>query len=75
MDVGLTASSIARVSADAFAEKLLDLRYERVPGRQMEAVEGVIGRLETSRQGTGVVALRRWDLLVLDLRGPERVDG
>lgn len=75
MDVSLTAASIARVPADAFAEILLDFRYERVSGRQVEAVEGVVGRLETSRQGTGVEGLRGRDFLVLDLRGPELVDG
>ena len=67
MDVSLTAASIARVSADAFAEIFLDFRYERVSGRQVEAVEGVVRRLETSRQGTRVEGLRGWDFLILDL--------
>lgn len=67
MDVSLTAASIARVSADAFAEILLDFRYERVSGRQVEAVEGVVRRLETSRQGTRVEGLGGWDFLILDL--------
>lgn len=75
MNVSLTAASIARVAADAFAEILLDFRYERVSGRQFEAVEGVIGRLETSRQGARVEGLRGRDFLVFDLRGPELIDG
>lgn len=75
MDISLAAASIARVSADAFAEILLDLRHERVSGRQVEAVEGVVRRLETSRQGARVEGLRGRDLLVLDLRGPESIDG
>ena len=73
-DIRLVAAPIARVSADAFAKILLDLRCERVLGRQVEAVERVIRRLETSGQGTGVEGLRRGDLLVLDLGCPEAVD-
>lgn len=73
-DVGLVAAAIARVSADAFAEILLDLGEERVSGRHIETVEGVIRRLETPRQRTGVVALGCGDLLVLDLGRPERID-
>ena len=62
------------MSADAFAEILLHLRYERVFGWQIETVEGVIGRLETSGQGTGVESLRRGDFLICDFGGPEGVD-
>lgn len=75
MDISLAAASIARVSADAFAEILLDFRYERVPGWQVEAIEGVVRRLETSRQGARVEGLGGRDLLIFDLRGPESIDG
>ena len=74
-NVRFTAASIACVSADAFAEILLDQRHERVPGRQILPGEGVVRRLETPRQGTGVVVLGRGDLLVRNLRRPECVDG
>ena len=74
-DIRLVVAPIARMSADAFAEILLDLRYEGVFRRQVEAGEGVIGRLETACQGTGVEGLRRRDLLSADLGGPEVVDG
>ena len=66
MDVGFVAASIAGVSADAFAEILLDLWDEWVSGQQVKTVEGVVCRLETPRQGTRVVALRNGDLLTLD---------
>ena len=62
------------MSADAFAEILFYLRYERVFSRQIEAVERVIGRLETPCQGTGVEGLRRRDLLISDLGRPEVID-
>ena len=42
------AAPIARVAADAFAEKLLDQGHEGVPGGQIQAVEGVVGRLEAA---------------------------
>ena len=73
-DVRLAAAAIARVSADAFAEILLYLRYERVFGWQIEPVEGVICRLETSGQGTGVEGLGRGDFFICDFGGPEGVD-
>ena len=63
------------MSADALAEILLDQGYERVSGRQIQPVEGVVRRLETPRQGTCVIALGRGNLLVLDLGRPEFVDG
>lgn len=61
------AAPIARVSTDAFAEVLLDLWHERVSGRHIKAIESVVCRLETSSQGTCVVALRRGNLLILNL--------
>ena len=67
MDIGLVAASIACMSADTFAEILLDQRFERVFGRQIKAVEGVVCRFKAPCQRTCVVALRRGDLLVLDL--------
>ena len=73
-DIRLAAAPIARMSADAFAEILLYLRYERVSNRQIEAGEGEIGRLETSGQRTGIEGLRRRDLLDFDLRCPEVMD-
>ena len=73
-DIRLVATPIARVSADALAEILLYLRYERVSSRQIEAGERVIGRLETSRQGTGVEGLRRRDFLICNLGRPEVID-
>ena len=66
MDVGFVAASIAGVSADAFAEILLDFWYEWVFGWQVKTVEGVVCRLKTPGQGTCVVALRSGDLLTLD---------
>ena len=74
-DIRLAAAPIARVSTDALAEVFFYLRYEGISSRQIEAVERVIGRLETSRQRTGVEGLGRRDLLVLDLGRPEVVDG
>ena len=62
------------MSADAFAEILLDLGHERVSDRQIEATERVIRRLQAPRQGTGVVALRRGDPLIPNLRRPKPVD-
>ena len=69
------AAPIARVAADAFAEKLLDQGHEGVPGGQIQAVEGVVGCLEAPGQGTGVVALRGGDFLSCYLGCPEVVDG
>lgn len=74
VDIGLIAASIACMPANAFAEILLDLGYERVCSRQIEAVKCVICRLKTSCQGTCVVALRCGNLLVLNLRRPEFID-
>ena len=73
-DVALAAASVACMSADPFAEILLDLGYERVPDRQIKAAEGVICRLKTPRQGTGVVALGGGNPLIRDFRRPEFVD-
>ncbi len=67
MDVGLIAASIARMSANTFAEILLDLGYEKVSGRQIKAIESVICCLKTPCQGTCVVTLRCGNLLILDL--------
>ena len=66
-DIGLIAASIACMSANPFAEILLDLGYERMCGRQIKAVESVICGLKTSCQGTCVVALRCRNLLILNL--------
>ena len=75
MDVRFAAASIACMSADTFAEILLYQGYEWVSSWQIQAAESVIRRLETPRQGTGVEALGRGDLLILDLGCPEFVDG
>ena len=74
-DIRLIAASIARMSADALAEILLYLRYERVSSRQIEAGECEIRRLETSGQRTGIEGLRRWNFLIPDLGCPETMDG
>ena len=74
VDVGLITASIACVSANTFAEILLDLGYERMPGRQIKAIEGIICGLKTPCQGTCVVALRCGNLLILNLRSPKLID-
>ena len=74
MNIRLVAAPIARMSADALAEILFYLRYERVSSRQIEAGERVICRLETSCQRTGVEGLRRWDFLICNLGCPEVID-
>lgn len=67
MYIGLIAPTIARMTTNSLSEILLDGRYERVLSRQIEAVKSVVCRLETSRQGAGIEALRCGNLLRRDL--------
>ncbi len=67
VNVRLIAATITGVPADGLTEELLHFRYERVGFWQIDSIKGVVRGLETPCQRTGVVALGRRDLLVLDL--------
>ena len=75
LNVGFGPTAITSMSADALAEEFLDGWHKRMPTRQSQPAESEIGSRQTSSQRTGVITSRRGDSLILELRGPEGVDG
>lgn len=72
MDVRAVAPPIACVDADAFAEVFFDQRLKRgASAGKTEAGEGDVGGLQRAGERTDVVAIRRVDMLLVQLGLPE----
>jgi hypothetical protein len=74
VNVSLAATAIAGVAADALSEELVDFGDEGVLLWQTQALEGELGGHETSIQRTGVVFLRKENLLLADFPCPKGVN-
>ena len=74
-DEGFAGSAVTGVGGEAFAEEFFDHWDEGLAGGESEVGEGDASSVETAVEGGNIVGLWGWDLLELDLGGPEVVGG
>ena len=74
MDIRGGVTAITGVAGYALPKEFLDGRNERMLAWEIKSIESIVCGFQTPREWTCVVALWRWNLLLVNLLFPEGID-